>query len=55
MSLVEFGPSGEFGLILGFQSLFAIPPGAAAVEVISNIRRSDYRHRFSPMGLDLGK
>jgi hypothetical protein len=44
MLLMEFGPCREFDLILGFDSLLAIPPGAAAIEIISNVRGADNRH-----------
>jgi hypothetical protein len=44
MLLMELGPGGQFGTIIRFDTLFAIPPGAAAVEVIPNIRRADDRH-----------
>ena len=47
MLAVEFGPSYEFGLVLGFESLPAIPPGAAAVQVVANVRRADDGHRRS--------
>jgi hypothetical protein len=44
MLVVELGPRRQFGPVLGFQSLLAIPPGAPAVQVISNIRGADDRH-----------
>jgi hypothetical protein len=47
MLAVDFGSGCEFGLVLGFKSLLAVPPGAAAIEVIPNIRRADDCH-FSP-------
>jgi hypothetical protein len=49
---VDFGPEGKFGLILGFKSLFFVPPGAATIEIISNIRRA-YNSHFSPPGLQI--
>ena len=48
MLAVEFSSSCEFGLVLGFKSLLAVPPGAAAIKVIPNIRRADDWH-FSPL------
>ena len=47
MLAVEFSSGCEFGLVLGFKSLLAVPPGTAAVKVIPNIRRADDWH-FSP-------
>jgi hypothetical protein len=48
MLAVDFGPGGKFGLILRLEALFFIPPGAATVEIISNVRRADDSH-FSPL------
>ena len=42
--LVEFRSSRKFRLILGFDSIFAVPPRAAAVEVGSNFRGADRSH-----------
>ena len=47
MLAVEFSSGCEFGLVLRFKALLAIPPGAAAIEIIPNIRRTDDWH-FSP-------
>ena len=47
MPHVEFGPRREFSLVLRFHALFAIPPGAAAIEVGSNIRSADNGHGVS--------
>jgi len=44
---VDFGPGRKFGPILRLKSLLAIPPGAPAVEIVSNIRRADDSHIFS--------
>ena len=41
---VDFGPSCKFGLVLGFESLLFVPPSAATIEVISNIRRTNDCH-----------
>jgi len=49
---VDFGPGRKFGLILGLKSLFFVPPGAAAVEIISNVRGADDSH-FSPLSSDV--
>jgi hypothetical protein len=47
MLAVEFSSGCEFSLVLGFETLLAIPPGTAAIEVIPNVRRADDWH-FSP-------
>jgi len=44
MLTVDFGPCYELGLILRLNPLFAIPPGAAAIKIISNIRGADHGH-----------
>jgi hypothetical protein len=44
MLSMDFRPRGELGLVLRLESLFAIPPGAAAIEIISNIRGADHGH-----------
>jgi hypothetical protein len=54
MLAVDFGPCGELGLILRFEALFLVPPGAAAVEIISNVRGADDWH-FSPLILQVGR
>jgi hypothetical protein len=51
MPVMELGPSRKLGLVLGFQSLFAVPPGAPAVKIISNIRGADDRH-ISPFHVE---
>jgi hypothetical protein len=51
---VDFGPSCKFSLILGLKALFAIPPGAAAIKIISNVRGADDR-QFSPPVSGVGK
>ena len=48
MLAVDLGPGGEFRLIFRLESLFAIPPSAAAIEVISNVRGADNRHVSPP-------
>ena len=52
MLAVDFGPGRELSLVLGLKSLFFVPPGAAAIKVISNVRRADDSH-FSPLSLDV--
>lgn len=42
---VEFGTSRKFGLVLRFDALLPVPPGAVAIEVGTNVRRADYRHK----------
>ena len=44
MLSVNFRPRSELSLVLRLKSLFAIPPGAAAIEIISNVRGADHRH-----------
>ena len=44
---VEFGACRHFGLVLGFDSLLLVPPGAAAVEVVSDVGGADDSHRRS--------
>ena len=44
MLAVDLGPGGKLGLILRFESLLAVPPGAATVEIVSNVRRADNGH-----------
>jgi hypothetical protein len=44
MLAVDLGPGGKLGLVLGFKPLFTIPPGAAAIQIISNVRGADYGH-----------
>ena len=44
MLLVEFRPSREFGLVLGLDSLFAVPPCAAAVEIVSDVGSASNGH-----------
>jgi len=44
---MDFSPGRKFGFVLGLESLFFVPPGAAAVEVISNIGGADHGHRQS--------
>ena len=44
MLSVDFRPRGKLGLIFRLESLFAIPPGAAAIEIISNVRGADHGH-----------
>ena len=44
MLAVDFGPCRELGLIFGLKALLAIPPGAAAIEIISNVRGTDNGH-----------
>jgi len=47
MPAMDLCPGSEFRLVLRLESLFAIPPGAAAIEIISNVRRADDRHIFT--------
>jgi hypothetical protein len=42
--VVELRPSREFNPVFGFDAFFTIPPGAAAVEIISDIRGAGDRH-----------
>jgi hypothetical protein len=44
---MKFGAGGEFSLVRRFDTLPAIPPGAATIEIGSNIRRTDDRHGTS--------
>jgi hypothetical protein len=44
MFLVELGSGCHLGTILRFDTLLAVPPGAAAVKVIPNFRRADDGH-----------
>lgn len=44
---VEFGPGGKLGLVGRFDSLFAVPPGAATVQVCADVGRADDSHRQS--------
>ncbi len=48
MPLMELGAGSQLGAVIRFDALFAIPPGAAAVEVIPDIRGADDRHN-SPL------
>jgi hypothetical protein len=41
---MDLCPRCQFGLILRLETLFAIPPGAAAIEIISNVRGAYHRH-----------
>ena len=45
---VDFSPGYKFSLVLRLESLLAVPPGAAAIEIISNVRGTDDRH-VSPL------
>ena len=47
MLSMDFRPRCKLGLILRFEALFAIPPGAAAIEIIANVRGADHRHVFT--------
>ena len=49
MLFVNFGPRRELGLIFRLDPLFSIPPGAAAVEIISNIGGADHSHISPPV------
>ena len=49
MLSMDFRPCRELGLVFRLKSLLAIPPGTAAVKIISNVRGADYRHVFSPL------
>ncbi len=44
MPFVEVCPSREFRLVFGGSPNLAVPPGAAAVQVISNLRGADRAH-----------
>ncbi len=48
MLAVDFGPGGKLSLVLGFESLLFVPPGAATVEIVSDVRGADDRHTLSP-------
>jgi hypothetical protein len=45
--VVQLRAGREFRSVLRDQALFFVPPGAAAVEVISDVRRTDNSHRQS--------
>src|SRR5215213_2712439 len=47
MLAVDFYPKGKFSLVLGFESLFFIPPSPATIKIIPDIRRADHRHTFT--------
>ncbi len=44
---VDFGPRGKLCLVLGFESLLAVSPGAATIQVVSDVRRADDGHGFT--------
>ena len=44
MLAVERGPGGQFGLVVRFHALLAVPPGAAAVEVGPDLGGADGSH-----------
>ena len=44
---MEFGSTGKFGLVFRLVSLPAVPPSAAAVQVIPNVGRTDDLHAQS--------
>jgi hypothetical protein len=44
----------ELGLVFRLESLFSIPPGAPAIQIISNVRRADNWH-FSTLSVGLGR
>ena len=44
MLAMEGRPRAEFGLVGGFHALFAVPPGAAAIEIGSNFGGADGSH-----------
>jgi hypothetical protein len=44
---VDFRSCGKLGLILGLKALRFVPPGAATVEIVTDIRRADHWH-FAP-------
>ena len=43
---VEVGPCRQLGLVRRFDSLFFVPPGAAAIEIGSNFRSTDNVHKW---------
>jgi hypothetical protein len=49
MFMMEFGSGHKVRFVLGFDALLAVPPGAAAIEIIPNVRGADDRHSFSPL------
>jgi hypothetical protein len=54
MLSMDLCPGGELGLVFGLKSLLAIPPGAPAIEIITDVRRADNWH-VSTLGVGLGR
>ncbi len=44
MAAVDFGSAVQVCLVRGWVSLFAVPPGAAAVQVVSDVGGADDWH-----------
>ena len=44
MLSVEFGPGGEFRLVLRFNPVLAVTPGAATIQITSDVRSANDGH-----------